>query len=130
MNRKAKGTGAERELVHCFWAVPGWAACRVAGSGSMRYPAADVIAAGDSRILVIECKACAGDAQYLTPDDLDQIRAFAAFFGAQPWVAVRFNRADWEFFHPDVLEESGGARVARKGAGMSIKRLLGKGKSL
>jgi Holliday junction resolvase len=125
MNRKAKGSNAERELVHRFWAVQGWAACRIAGSGSMRYPAADVLAAGQGKTLAIECKACAGDTQYLTPEDTEQLRAFAAFFGAEPWVAVRFARTDWEFFHPDVLDESGGALAARKGGGLSLDRLIG-----
>jgi len=34
---KKKGIDGERSLVHLFWAVPGWVAMRVAGSGSAGY---------------------------------------------------------------------------------------------
>lgn len=95
----------------------------------MRYPAPDVIAAGQGRRLAIECKACAGDVQYLTPDDIEQVRAFAAFLEADPWIAVRYTRSDWEFFHPDILK-TGGALAARKGSGLPFHAILGVRKTL
>ena len=47
MSLKSKGINAERELIHKFWGV-GWGAVRVAGSGSMRYPSSDILAANRS----------------------------------------------------------------------------------
>ena len=44
MSTKSKGTNAERELIHAFWGK-GYAAIRSAGSGSMKYPSPDIIAA-------------------------------------------------------------------------------------
>ena len=56
MSRKSKGINAERDLIHKFWNVEGWSAVRVAGSGSMKYPSADVLATNKLRRLAIECK--------------------------------------------------------------------------
>lgn len=47
MSHKSKGINAEREIIHLFWSMPGWTACRVAGSGSMKYPSPDVIAGNE-----------------------------------------------------------------------------------
>ena len=45
MSRKSKGINAERELIRLFEDTNKWSACRVAGSGSSRYPSPDIIAA-------------------------------------------------------------------------------------
>ena len=65
MSRKSKGINAERELIHIFWKTKSWAACRVAGSGAIKYPAPDVLAGNGNILLAIECKACQGDKQAL-----------------------------------------------------------------
>ena len=41
--RKSKGSKAERDLIHMFWAK-GFGAMRAAGSGSTQHPSPDVIA--------------------------------------------------------------------------------------
>ena len=56
---KKKGINAERELIHMFWAEK-WAAIRVAGSGSSKYPSPDILAGNNLRKLAIECKAISG----------------------------------------------------------------------
>ncbi len=40
--RKSKGSAAERELIHKFWANS-WGAIRVAGSGSSQFPSPDIL---------------------------------------------------------------------------------------
>lgn len=106
---RAKGSEAERELVHRFWAVPGWSAHRVAGSGSSTYPSPDIIAGSAERKLGIECKASSKAVQYLSAEQLGQLCTFCERFGAEPWLALRFPRADWLFVRPNALDWSGSA---------------------
>lgn len=96
MSRKSKGINAERELIHLFWKNK-WASIRVAGSGSMRYPSADVLATNKLRRLAIECKSSKDKAKYLTEDGIKQLKTFSELFNAEPWVGVRFNNEEWYF---------------------------------
>lgn len=103
MGAKEKGTGAERELVHLLWAKE-WAASRVAGSGSIGYPVPDILASKDKRQLAIECKVTKSDSQYLTKEEVADLRTYAKITGAEPFIAVRFAREEWRFLHPDALD--------------------------
>jgi len=129
MNAKAKGTSAERELIHKFWAA-GWAAVRVAGSGSMRYPSPDIIAATPERRLALECKASGDGYQYIGNGDVDQLRRFSSIFAAEPWFAVRFDGEGWYFVSLEDLESSGKAYsisiTQAKSRGLLFDELLGK----
>ena len=58
MDKKAKGTRGERELVKAF-NENGWVCIRVAGSGSSRYPSPDILAGNAMRRVAIECKVTA-----------------------------------------------------------------------
>jgi len=97
MSAKSKGISAERELIHRFWQTNTWTACRVAGSGSMKYPSPDILAQSESRQLAIECKACKDDNQYFDAEEIEQLKQFATIAGCEAWVAVRFSREDWRF---------------------------------
>jgi len=103
---KRKGSNAERELIHQFWATPDWAAIRVAGSGSMTYPAPDILASKNKTQLAIECKATSAKSQYLTKKEVYELLTFSERSGASPLVAVRFARAPWVFLHPHHLKET------------------------
>lgn len=105
MKLKAKGTNAERELIHKFW-DRGWAAIRVAGSGSSRYPSPDLLAGNNVRKLAIECKSIRGRSKYLPLEEVDNLNLFAEKFGAEPWVAVRFDEVDWFFIGTRDLERT------------------------
>ena len=107
MSAKQKGSNAERELIHLFWSTKEWTACRVAGSGSMKYPAPDIIANKQGINLAIECKATSSNNQYLEKREVRELIEFAKMAGARPLVAVRFFRKDWRFLNPDDLEDSG-----------------------
>ena len=106
MSRKGKGISAERELIHLFWAA-GWAACRVAGSGSIKYPCPDIIAGGKHRRLAVECKSSGDGYQYIEIRTIQKLRDFCERFGAEPWIGVRFDREGWYFVSLDGLESRG-----------------------
>lgn len=103
---KRKGTTAERELIHMFWAEGGWSAHRIAGSGSNKYPSPDVLAGNRRRVLAIECKSTKNDFQYLTKEEILALKEFSSIFGAEPWVGVRFGKGGWYFLDLDDLRET------------------------
>ena len=105
MSRKSKGINAERDLVHKFWSV-GWGSCRIAGSGSMRYPSADVLATNKLRKLAIECKTAKKPWKYIEKEDIEQLKIFSELFNAEPYVAVKFNKKEWLFLTLEDLEET------------------------
>ncbi len=106
MSRKSKGINAERDLIHKFWASS-WAAIRVAGSGSMKYPSCDVLATNKLRKLAIECKTSGDKNKYLTKDEVKQLKEFSSLFQAEPWIGVKFDRKEWMFLSLDDLKDTG-----------------------
>jgi len=114
MSRKSKGINAERELIHKFWATNKWSAVRIAGSGSMRYPSADILASNKIRRLAIECKTSKGDNKYLPKEDIEQLKNFADIFGAEPWIGVKFSRTEWLFLSLDDLKDTGANYLVSK----------------
>ncbi len=103
MSRKTKGINAERELIHMFWNNQ-WPSVRIAGSGSMKYPSADILASNKVRKLAIECKTSKNQKKYLTKDEIEQLKLFADIFGAEPWLAVKFNKQPWYFLNIEDLK--------------------------
>ena len=106
MSRKSKGINAERELIHLFW-KKGWSACRIAGSGSARYPSPDIIAGNNVRKLAIECKVTKDVRQYFTGKEISELQEFSRVFGAEPWVGVKFNNVDWYFLTLEDIKDAG-----------------------
>lgn len=105
MSHKAKGSQAERDLVHRFWAA-GWAAFRAAGSGSNKYATPDVIAGNAARKLAIEAKVTIAESKYYTKQEVDELLAFCQRFGCEAWVAVRFFRKSWRFIAIEDLRKT------------------------
>ncbi len=106
MSHKSKGINAERELIHLFWAQ-GWAAVRVSGSGSMKYPSPDVIAATRLRRLAIECKSTKDEHKYIPKAGIEQLKTFAGIINAEPWIAIRFNALPWYFLMIEDMRATG-----------------------
>lgn len=130
VSAKTKGTSAERELVHKLWAA-GWAACRVAGSGSMHYPSPDIIALKNNRVLVIECKTTQSQYQYFEQKEISSLKEFAIQASAEPWIGLRFSREDWRFFKPEKLIVTKQKnlvlrRETSKKDGLTLEQLLSK----
>lgn len=113
MSLKAKGTNAERELIHILWAkdIP---AIRVAGSGSNKYPSPDIIAGTISRKIAIECKSVKSDSKYIPQEEIEELKVFASKFGCEPWVGVRFARREWLFLAIEDLEKTKNSYVIKK----------------
>ena len=105
MSSKSKGSKAERELLHLFWAK-GWATIRSAGSGSMKYPGPDLIVSNKVRTIAIECKSTKDKKKYLDKHDVEQLKEFCDIFGAEPWFALRFARKEWLFLSLDDIEKT------------------------
>lgn len=106
MSRKSKGINAERELIHLFWGTKDWSAVRVAGSGSIKYPCPDVLAGNNIRKLAIECKSSKDSNQYLTKEEVNELKEFAQRFGAEPWIGVRFDKQQWYFLNIEDIKET------------------------
>jgi Holliday junction resolvase len=103
MNTKAKGTNAERELLHML-NNNGFACFRAAGSGSMKYPCPDLIAGNNVRKLAIEVKNPGKEYQHLEKEEIQELQQFCSLFGAEPWIAVKFK--DWFFLMPEDLKQT------------------------
>ncbi len=90
-----------------FWGTGSWSAVRIAGSGSMKYPSADILAANKLRKLAIECKLTKEGKKYFTKDEIEQFKVFAERFGAEPWVSIKFKGVDWLFLPVNEIIETG-----------------------
>lgn len=110
---KRKGTNAERDLIKLFWSV-GWAAVRVAGSGSMHFPSPDLLVGNKIRRLAIEVKTTKEEKKYFSKEEVKQLLVFSSFFGAESWLAIKFSHCDWVFVNPEDLEKTRGNFVFKK----------------
>jgi len=127
MNRKAKGTGGERELIHKFWNA-GWAAFRCAGSGAIKYPVPDLIAGNNLRKIAVEAKVVGGDHKYFARKEVEDLIAFAERFGSEAWLAIKFDNRGWYFISPDDLQETkslfGASHELCKRRGLSFDEMV------
>jgi len=105
MSTKSKGTRYERELFHMFW-NNGFVAIRTAGSGSTPMPAPDLIASNSRKIFAVECKAVHSLRKYFPPKEINELNEFSRKFGAEPYIAIRFDRKGWFFVHTNDLSFS------------------------
>lgn len=110
MSSKSKGTRYERELLHMFYNTNAWIASRIAGSGSIPLPSPDLLAGCKNRSLAIECKSIKNPYYHFSEDKLKDLLEFSEKFGAEPWLAIRFDNKGWFFLKPDDLKESGKGR--------------------
>jgi len=116
---KIKGSNAERELIKKFWAQ-GWAAVRVAGSGSMHFPSPDILAGNKIRRLAIEVKSTKDNSKYFPFEEIKQLYNFASYFGAEPWIAIKFSK-DWSFVNPEDLDKTKNNYVFYKNSSKGLK---------
>lgn len=113
MNLKAKGATAERELLHKFWSNE-WACVRVAGSGSMGFPSPDLLASNGTSKIALECKTLKNNNKHFNDEEISQLSLFSEKFGAEPWLAIKFNRKPWYFLKLTDLKKT------KKGWGISL----------
>jgi len=120
MSRKSKGINAERDLIHKFWKND-WCAVRIAGSGSMKYPSADVLASNKLRKLAIECKVTKENKKYFLDIEIEQLKVFSYYFGAESWVAIKFGKEPWLFMNIEDIEKT------KKGFVITLENARSKG---
>ena len=129
VNRKAKGTRGERELVK-FFNESGWACIRTPGSGSSSYPSPDILAGNAIRRVAIECKMTKEKKKYFDNAEIAQLQEFSQKFGAESWIGVKFGREQWYFMMLEDLENTGNCLAASleqaKRKGLTATELLGK----
>ncbi len=102
---KSKGTRVERELFHMLYNnefVP----IRSAGSGSTPIPNPDILAGKDGRVLAIECKALKNNNKFFPEKEINELNLFSKKFGAEPWIAMRFDNKGWYFIKPENLKKT------------------------
>lgn len=121
MGNKEKGANAERELLHMLW-QKGFACARVAGSGKIPEPSCDLVAGKFRKKYAIECKTSKDKKRYIDSKQISDFLIFSEIFGLEPVMAIRFNREDWLFLHPEKLEKT------EKGLAISLEdaKKLGK----
>lgn len=90
-----------------FWQTEEWSSHRVAGSGSNKYPSPDIIAGNCQRMVALECKTLKKGKKYLGKEEIQQLKKFCEKFGAEPWLAMKFNRQPWAFLKLEDLENTG-----------------------
>jgi len=129
INKKAKGSKGERDLVE-FFNENEWSCIRIAGSGSSQYPAPDILAGNAIRRVAIECKVTKDHKKYFQNDEIQQLKTFSQKFGAESWVAVKFGSNEWYFLMLEDLIDAGKSwsvslEVAKR-RGLTREELIGK----
>jgi Holliday junction resolvase len=115
MRSNEKGDRRERQLVNALDEA-GFAVMRAPASGSATArELPDVLAGNGDVFYAIEAKSSGGDPIYLDNEEVyDLVHVFARNFGATPRIAVRFDREDWYFFHPDDVHQTDGGNYRVK----------------
>ncbi|MFB6152724.1 MAG: Holliday junction resolvase Hjc [Halodesulfurarchaeum sp.] len=109
-----KGERRERELVNRLDEA-GFAVMRAPASGSAtERDLPDVLAGNGDRFYAIEAKSSGGDPIYLDGAEVEALQFFAANFGAEPRIGVRFDEEAWAFFDPDDLHVTDGGNYRVK----------------
>lgn len=131
-----KGDRRERELVNMLDEA-GFAVMRAPASGAATDRDLPDVLAGDGKTFyAIEAKSSNGDPIYLDgEEDIESLLYFSKNFGAKARIAVRFDREDWYFFHPDELyvTDGGNYRVKKEKAleeGQDFHGLVGNSEQL
>lgn len=113
INRKAKGSNGERFILKKFW-ENNWACLRTAGSGSMTFPAPDLIAGNNIRRVAVECKMTKDESKYFSKEEIENLQKFSNYFGTESWVCVKLSSNPWYFLTIEDLNQTEKNFVATK----------------
>lgn len=108
MSNYDKGASGERELINILDRED-FAVMRAPASGaSTSRELPDIIAGNGESFFVFEVKRWNNDRdyEYLTKEEVHDLQFFAESFGAEYYIAVRFDYGSWGFFKADELHET------------------------
>lgn len=101
-----KGSKGENELGGIF-ADHGYAWMRQAGSGTADRELPDIAVGNGEHFIVMEVKRWGyQDYEYVTKREVEDLIYFADNFGAEYYIAARFNRKPWQFLKKEELHET------------------------
>lgn len=87
-----KGSAGERELSNRLEDEMEWRALRAPGSGSgTDRERPDVLAGRKGRVVMFEAKTSSGKPVYVGKDEVEALVQYAADFGAEAYIAVRWK---------------------------------------
>jgi Holliday junction resolvase len=101
----AKGSRAERELIH-FFTAHGFQVIRAAGSG-VNSLSPDILAFRQGRQYAIECKAWDSGSLSFEKEKVAQMKKWEEGTGITYYIGWRVNREGWFLFPIHLLEEQG-----------------------
>lgn len=101
-----KGSKGENELGELFEDY-GYVYFRQAGSGTADRELPDIGVGNGERFIVFEVKRWGyQDYEYVTKDEVNDLIFFAEQFGAEYYIAARFNRKPWQFLKKEEMHET------------------------
>ena len=102
-----KGSKGENELGY-FFGQNGYVWVRTAGSGTAGRELPDITVGNGDGFIVMEVKRWSNkaDYEYLSKKEVDDLIYFAEQFGAEYYIAARFDYRDWQFFKKEEMHET------------------------
>jgi Holliday junction resolvase len=102
----SKGSKGENELGELF-GDRDFAWMRQAGSGTADRELPDIAVGNGENFIVFEVKRWGyQDYGYLTKQEVNDLIFFAEKFGAEYYIAARFNRKPWQFLKKEEMHET------------------------
>jgi len=107
MTNYSKGAKGENELIELL-DEQGYACVRAAGSGTTPRESPDILVGKDGHVIAIEVKRWGKDSKYgyLDKDEVEDLIYFADSFGADYYIAFRFDYCDWIFAKKNEMKEN------------------------
>jgi Holliday junction resolvase len=103
----SKGSRGENELGYAF-ADRGFAWIRTAGSGTASRELPDITIGDGGSLAVFEVKRWSNkaDYEYLSKQEVEDLIFFAEQFGAEYYIASRFDYKKWDFHKKEEMKET------------------------
>lgn len=107
MSNYSKGARGENELIGLL-EKHGYVCVRAAGSGTADRESPDILVGKDGHALAIEVKRFGKDDKYgyLKKDEVYDLQYFADNFGAEYYIAFRFDYGEWIFCKEEEMKEN------------------------
>jgi Holliday junction resolvase len=124
MSNYTKGARGERELLSIF-GEENFVGLRAPSSGSTtQRELPDILVGRRGFVLAIEAKREGGEYKYLDEQEIEDLYYFAEQFGAEPYIAIRFDYGDWYFFKREEMHQTDSGRYRIKKENVNKGRKL------